>query len=391
MTKQQKRKRPTIIIIVGVIVGISLISYQFKASPKTVDNDAEGVTTPDENPTALAPESNAYVLKKQDLELVEVVNGQKSVYWPVSGRVVPKNATLLYSEVQGKVVNKGFRLKEGTNFSKGSTLLVLDAKEFRLGLEAQRSAFLNILTGMMPDLKADYPDNYQQWHSYVQKYQIGSPLKPLPNTKTDAEQYFVTANEVYNTYFSIKAQEERLTKYTIKAPYAGLVTEANADKGSLVSPGQLLGKIINNRNYELEAAAGLEVASKLKVGDQVVFKSNELDGEWLGTVLRINDIVDAKTQNIPIYFHIEGKGLKAGLYLEGKYAAQTFESVFTIPADMLTRDGKVLVLREGTIFGKPVSPVAFIQDSIVVRGLANKDIVVANQFEVPVEGLKLSN
>ena len=181
-----------------------------------------------------------------------------------------------------------------------------------------------------------------------------------------------------------------MEKFRIVAPYTGLVTNALADKGSLVSPGQMLGTIINNQRFELEAAASLEVVSKLRIGDRIIFRSNEIEGEWIGIVLRINDIVDTKTQNIPVYFQITGPNLKSGMYLEGSLTGASHEDVFAIPVAALTRDDKVLLLAENVITGKKVELVDFLQDSILVRGLSDNDVLITNQFDVPVEGLKLS-
>ena len=385
--KKKNNRRKSIILVLGVVLSMGLISYQLREKPsKAATTEAQVV--PEKETTN--QNNTSFVLKKGDLELITVENTDKSIQWPISGRVVPKNTTQLFSEVQGKVLNRGFKLKEGIAFQPGQVLVALDDKEFRLQLEAQRSNFLNLLTGMMPDLKADYPNNYESWLNYIKNYKIGYYLSPLPPTLSDGEKYFVTANQVYSTYYSIKASEERLEKYRILAPYGGLVTAANIDKGSLVSPGQMLGTIINNQHYELEAAAGLEVVSKLKVGDKIIFTNNEIEGKWVGTVLRINDIVDSKTQNIPIYFEIKGKNIKAGMYLEGTFTGKAYSDVFTIPSEVLTRDDKVLLLSENTILSKSIQPVEFLQDSIIVRGLSDQDMVIANQFEVPVEGLKLT-
>ena len=253
-----------------------------------------------------------YVIRKNDLTLMPVKNRTKAVKLPVSGRVVPQNETQLYTEVQGKVLPGGFRFREGISFRRGDCLLTLDSKEFSLQLESQKSAFLNNLTGMMPDLKADYPANYENWLNYIKSYEIGQPLKPLPETKSDAEKYLVTANQVYNTYYAIKAQEERLKKYRIIAPYNGMITKTHVDIGGLVSPGQLLGTVINNENYELEAGVSLEIASQLRIGDQIEFTSNELTDQWVGKVTRINNIVDPNTQNIPVFFPDLGKRDQVG-------------------------------------------------------------------------------
>lgn len=351
------------------------------------DQEQSVDTVADEEATQPGTE---YVIRKNDLTLMPVKNRTKAVKLPVSGRVVPQNETQLYTEVQGKVLPGGFRFREGISFRRGDCLLTLDSKEFSLQLESQKSAFLNNLTGMMPDLKADYPANYENWLNYIKSYEIGQPLKPLPETKSDAEKYLVTANQVYNTYYTIKAQEERLKKYRIIAPYNGMVTKTHVDIGGLVSPGQLLGTVINNENYELEAGVSLEIASQLRIGDQIEFTSNELTDQWVGKVTRINNIVDPNTQNIPVFFRIAGKGIKSGMYLEGEFSSKTYEDVFVIPSEVLSRDEKVLLLKNNTILGKPIEPVEYLQDSIIIKGLADGDQLITNEFQIPVKGKRVT-
>lgn len=379
------KTRTTLLAVVGSIVSLALILYLFKEEPEHKAPEEKV-----ESGTVTTDEQVGIKLKKADLQLVAVKQTDKAIERPISGRVVPKNTTQLFSEVQGKILSKGFKLKEGISFSEGESLVRLDAKEFRLQLEAQKSAFLNILTGMMPDLKADYPNNYLSWLAYIKNYKSGENLAQLPKTKSDGEEYYVTANQVYSTYYTIKSLEERLTKFNIVAPYSGSVTVAATDKGGLVSPGQMLGTIINNRSFELEAAAGIDVVAKLRIGDKITFFSNELEGSWIGTVLRINALIDTKTQNIPVYFDIQGPNLMAGMYLEGIFTSESFENVFSIPSVVLTRDEKVLLLENNTIKGKSVELVEFLQDSILVRGLSDHDLLIANQFNVPVEGMKIS-
>ncbi len=386
MRIMNQKSKAILLVILGVVVSFGLISYQFKENPERAPK-----ATPERKQESVEPQvRSSFEVKRSDLDLIEAKNSDKAIEWPISGRVVPKNTTQVYAEVQGKVLNSGFRLKEGLSFRKGDELVTLDSREFEFQLESQRSAFLNILTGMMPDLKADYPENYSNWLQYVENYEAGENLKPLPKTTADGEKYYVTSNQVFSTFYTIKAQEERLSKFRIIAPYNGRVTDAMADEGTWVSPGQQLATIINSQSFELEAAASLEVATELKVGDQVLFTNNEIEGAWMGTVLRINDIVDAKTQNIPIFFAITGANLKAGMYLEGSFEGEVYRDVVTIPSSVLTRDTKVLLLEDNVIKGKEVELVEFMQDSILVRGLSNKDVVIANRFNVPVEGLKLA-
>ncbi|MEM8906760.1 MAG: HlyD family efflux transporter periplasmic adaptor subunit [Bacteroidota bacterium] len=346
---------------------------------------AQAVATEVEAPAA----SEAFLIRKEDLILHPIRNSNKATHASINGRVIPQNETQLFAEVQGKIEVGSILFKEGVRFQKGAVLIQLEHEEFKLSLEAQRSAFLNALTGIMPDMKSDYPESYDQWLTYIQQYQFGASLPSLPQTQSDGEKYFITSNQIYNLYYSIKSQEERLKKYTIIAPYAGMISQTNIDVGSLVNPGQPLGTIISQFNFELEAGIDLELADQLKVGDWVDFSSNEIQGTWKGKVIRINNVIDPQTQNIPIYFRLKGKSLRTGMYLEGRYPLKALNEVAVIPNRVLGADESVLILEEDVIMRKAVKPLEYLGDSIIISGLTDRDLLILNQFDKPVEGNKV--
>lgn len=340
--------------------------------------------------TITISENSIPVLRKQDLGLQKVAIKEVTKYVSITGRVIPKNTTQLIAEVQGRHLTGSKEFKPGISYRKGEPLVVVDANEYRLNLEAQKSAFLNILTGMMPDLKADYPDNYQQWLKYIQNYESGTSLPPLPRTKTESEKYFIMANQVYSTYFTIKAQEERLNKYTIRAPFNGSLSITLVDEGGLINPGQPLGTFISDTHYEIEAGASLKLASNLKVGQRIALTSNELGKTFTATVVRINNIVDPNTQNIPVYLSLYDPALKPGMYLEGKVKIEGFANAAIINKDILTRDETVHVLEQKTIRKKEVKVLFSTTDSLVVAGLNEGDQLITKAFDRPVTGIKIS-
>ncbi len=352
------------------------------------ESTASNTTSNSENSTSVPKEE--FSLNKSDLNILTVSKGNKKRSANISGRVIPKNTTQLFAEVQGQILSQGVLFKPGVAFNKGDLLVQIEHQEFKLNLEAQRSAFLNTLTTIMPDMKSDYPDNYQAWLSYVQAYRFGNSLPPLPPTLTQGEKFYVTSYQIYNQYYAIKAAEERLRKYTITAPYAGIITQSNIDIGSLVSPGQPMGTIINRYNYELEAGVDLATEQSLKHGDKVTFTSNDVEGTWTGKVIRKNNIIDPTTQNMPVYFQLSGKGIRAGMYLEGNYNLASFSDVVILPTSATKRDGSVLILDGEVLRNKSIETVAFLTDSVVVKGLEEGDIVVLNNFELPVVGQKVA-
>jgi multidrug efflux pump subunit AcrA (membrane-fusion protein) len=328
------------------------------------------------------------MIQKSKLQLLEVSSKNKEVAELISGRIIPKNETRLFSEVQGLILPGTISMKPGTSFRKGQNLLLIDAEEFRLNLQSQKSAFLNTLTAIMPDLKSDYPENYAVWLNYLEAIDPNVSLAVLPEVKSKGEKSFVTSRGVYTAYYSLKAQENRLKKYSIVAPYNGLVTQSMVDVGGLVSPGQPLATIISN-DYEIETGVSLKVASQLKMGAKITFTSNDIAGNWTGIVSRIGGTVDPQTQNIPVYFQVSGQNIKPGMYLRGSYLSDSFTDVFVIPSSSLGRDESVLVLKGDLIIRKPIEIVQILQDSTLVKGLLAKDQLILSQFSEPVAGKKV--
>jgi len=327
-------------------------------------------------------------IERSKLQLLEVSAKSKQVEELISGRVIAKNETQLFAEVQGLILPNSISMKQGISFRKGQTLLSIESEEFRLNLQSEKSAFLNIITGIMPDLKSDYQDNYQEWLLYLDNIDINEPLAELPSTKSKGEKFFVTSRGVYTSFYRLKAQENRLSKFTIRAPYTGIITNAMVDVGGLVSPGQPLATIISNE-FEIESGVSVKLAAQLKVGEKITFSSNEMPGSWVGTLIRVGGTIDAQTQNIPVYFQISGQNIKPGMYLRGAYESASFDDVYVIPSSALGRDQAVLILRGDLIISKPIETVQIMQDSILVKGLSAKDQVILTQFAEPIAGKKV--
>ncbi len=335
--------------------------------------------------------SSIQIVRQSDLKIETVQNNSITKYGFISGRVVPKNSTQLFAEVQGRILNGNKPFKAGTSFRKGEVLLRIDSQEFGLQLDAQRSSFLNILTGMMANMKADYPTNYQSWLSYISSYEIGKSLPTLPETKSDSEKYYVTSNQVYTTYYTIKALESRLSKYTITAPFDGTISMANVDKGGLVSPAQLLGSFISDREYEIAAEVALELENEIKIGRKIQFKSKELGKTFDATIVRSTNLIDPTTQSIPVFLEVKGENLKSGLYLEGQINTSSYPNSYTIHKELLMRDGNVYILKDSIISKKEVTILGTDRDSLIVSGLAENDKLLLNRFQTPVSGLKITN
>ena len=145
----------------------------------------------------------------------------------------------------------------------------LDSREFYTSLLAQRSTLFNLITDMMPDLRFDYPESFGQWQSYLKNFDLEKPLSPLPEPVSDKEKYFVNGKQIVSTYYSIKNLEERLSKYTLKAPFTGVLTESSVNPGTLVRSGQKLGEFVSANDFELEVNVNEQYLDVVSVGQSV--------------------------------------------------------------------------------------------------------------------------
>ena len=66
-----------------------------------------------------------------------------------------------------------------------------------------------------------------------------------------------------------------MSKYQIRAPFSGTLTEALVSPGTLVRIGQKLGEFIDPSIYEMEVSINSEFANLLKVGNSVVLSNLE--------------------------------------------------------------------------------------------------------------------
>ena len=144
-----KKKITIVLSLFGILMGSVLSSCSTETNAGNENSKKDASAQADQ---ALAGSTE---VRRESLRLTTVENRDKTVWTTVSGRIVPKNTTQVFAEVQGRILPNSRTFKEGETFRKGEALLRLDAREFVLNLESQRSAFLNILTGMMPDLKAE--------------------------------------------------------------------------------------------------------------------------------------------------------------------------------------------------------------------------------------------
>ncbi|UCE69332.1 MAG: HlyD family efflux transporter periplasmic adaptor subunit [Flavobacteriaceae bacterium] len=286
-----------------------------------------------------------------------------------NGNLVAKERVALFAEVQGVFQGSSHPFKPGQAFSRGEVLLRIDASEYQASVQSAKSNLYNLITAAMPDLRLDYPEIYPKWQAYLNSFDITKGTPVLPEMTSEQERYYINGRNIVTTYYNVKNLEQRLTKYVIRAPFSGVLTEAQVTEGTLVRPGQSLGVFINPRIYELEVAVNKSYSDFLRLGKKVRLENLEGSQVFEGVVSRINAAVNQQTQTVSVFIDVADPGLKEGMYLEAIIEGRAEENAIEIPRKLLTEQGELFIIRDSVLDLLPVTPVFFTDQTVILKGL----------------------
>ncbi|MBT8260815.1 MAG: HlyD family efflux transporter periplasmic adaptor subunit [Bacteroidia bacterium] len=319
----------------------------------------------------------------------EVENKDIPIIITTSGNLTAKNKIDLFSEVQGLLKPSSKEFKAGTIYSKGENLISINSDEFYANLTSQKSNFYNSLTSIMPDIRLDYPDEFQKWQTYLNSVDIYKPIPKLPVMNTDKEKFFISGRGINTAYYNVKNLEVRLSKYNLKAPYNGILTEALVTPGSLVRSGQKLGEFIDPSVYEMEVSVNAEFADLLKKGNTVKLHNLEKTKEYVGKVIRINGKVDATSQTIKAYIKVAHKDLREGTYLEADLTARSESNAIEVSRKLLVDNKQMFVVRDSILDLIDVEPVYFSSESAVIKGIKDGTMLLSKPTPGAYDGMQV--
>jgi multidrug efflux pump subunit AcrA (membrane-fusion protein) len=345
-----KKLLPTLIAIALVVGAVFLARTMIKNKPKPRQRPGKVVKT---------------------VFTDTVLNAAVPIIITANGNLVAKNRIELYAEVQGVLMDTGRDFKPGTVYRRGAVLVNINSDEFYANLQAQKSSFFNTLTAVMPDLRLDFPEEFDKWQAYLEQYSMEKPLEELPGTKTDKERFFIAGRGILTAYYNVHNMEVKLSKYQLRAPFTGILTEATVNPGTLVRPGQKLGELIDPSLFEMAVSVKSEYRDLLEIGKTVKLYDLEGTGSWTGEVVRINGKVDTDTQTVQAYIEVSDDSLREGQYLEIALEAKTETNAIEVPRSLLVRNTMMYVVRDTVLDLVEIEPVFENKNTVVVKGLTD--------------------
>jgi len=358
---------PIIIIIVSIIIMVSLFSFR---------------TDPPKTPASP-------LVKIVDIQVADLQDISSEITG--LGRLASALPLVLFSEVSGVVIEGSVPFQPAQYFNKGDLILKIDDRQIQLDIKSAKSDFLNALSSVLPEIKVDFPTEFQVWESYFNQCDVTKPLPPLPEPQNQKIKLFLSRFNVYKLYFTVRNLEIRLEKHYFFAPFSGSIISADSRIGSIVRNGSRLGEVINLENLEVDIPVPAEDIAWIDKGKSVGLESVELGKQWQGQIVRIGNSIDPRTQSVSVFVRLiedTNREIFEGIYLKAHIPGKTVKNALSVPRKVLYEDNYLYCIKDGRLDYREVKIARRQTDSVIItEGIAEGDTVVAEVMQGVASGM----
>jgi RND family efflux transporter MFP subunit len=138
-------------------------------------------------------------------------------------------------------------------------------------------------------------------------------------------QYSAAVAQLANAKAVLANAQKQLTKATVVAPFAGVVSARQVSAGDVVQPGGALYTVVNPATMRLEASVPADQLSVVRRGAPVDFTVNGYpDRAFTGHVTQINPVADPATRQVRIIVSLPNVNgvLVGGLFADGHVSSE---------------------------------------------------------------------
>jgi multidrug efflux pump subunit AcrA (membrane-fusion protein) len=333
-----------------------------------------------------AKKIQAKIVEVQLVELTEVTSHITGY-----GRVTSAQPVILISEVNGNLVPGTVPFRPAQDFKKGDILIKVDDRQIRLDINSAKSDLLNALSTVLPEIKVDFPEDYDRWQDYFNTISYDKKLALMPDTQNQKIKLFLSRFNVYKLYFQIRNLEIQLEKHFFVASFNGSIISTELHAGSTARVGTRLGEIINLDDLEIEVPLPIQDIEWIDRDKPVKFSSADMSGTWYGRVIRIGKNIDTRTQTVQVFMNIKNSknsGLFNGVFLKTVIPGRKIEHAMTIPRKLIYEDHYVYLVNNGQLVYRKVDIARRELDSVILNGgLAINDTLVTEVLQGVADGM----
>jgi len=313
---------------------------------------------------AAEPEKPAHLVSVESVKKEQV---NPSIWLPAN--VISRKNAPISAEQTGQLL---WIEDVGSQVTKGQLLAQIDDRHLKLQLARQKTqvkqhqADVDYLTGQ----KARFLKLREKNNSALSEYErVNKDLT-------------IAINEVAALNISVEQTLLALEKTTIKAPFAGNISQRFVHVGELITIGRPLVQLIDTKNLDIKIAAPISIAPYLKRGNKVMVK-------WNQTLLELpvrtwSQAGDQASRTFDVRLSADGMAMLAGTAVTVSLPKEQAREAILVPRDaLMLRENETYVLtvddeqkahKVSVLVGQGVDSwvsvigTLSVEDSVVVRG-----------------------
>jgi len=227
----------------------------------------------------------------------------------LSGTLQAQHSATLRTQVAGELL--AVDVDEGMHVDAGQPVALIDTVTLA---EAARSARSQLASATLAAEVAQR--NYQR---SVTLHNAGAIADR--DLETAHDQSVAADAAVADAESRVAAAAKQLANATIRAPFAGVVSNRAAHGGDVLQVGNPIVTIIDPDALQLDAAVPADFLAAARVGTRVEFSVNsDSDETFEGRIARVNPAVDSITRQVQIHVTVpnDNRALAAGLFAQGR-------------------------------------------------------------------------
>ena len=323
------------------------------------------------------------------------------------GTVVPRTETDLIPQVSGKITAISPSLYAGGFFEVGDVLVEIDSSDYEVALVRAESVLAKAKLSLSQEI-AQSEQALKDWGN------LGNG---------EATELVLRKPQLIDAEANVRSAEADLEKARrdierthIRAPYAGMVKEKNADLGQFVSPGIMLAKIFAINYVEVRLPipshdipyVDLPYAYQGNDGEKAsLYVQLEADFgghryTWDGLIVRTEGVVDPRSRVIYAVAQVQDPyrqeagsarpPLQIGMFVKAEIRGKTVEDAVILPRHVLRQNNRILVVdAANTLEGRDVEVIRTDTENVIIgAGIEDGDKVCLTALEFVVDGMKVT-
>jgi RND family efflux transporter MFP subunit len=343
---------------------------------------------------------------KQSAMLIEVTTAEQGNFRPIikaSGTVQPSKDINLSPRVGGEVVRISPKFIPGSFVKAGELLVQIDPADYENSLMLRKSDLESAKAQMLLEMGMQ--------EAAKNDYQLAESQIPLENKSLILrEPQLKTAKAAVDAAEALLKQAELdLQRTSIRAPFDAQIVSRNVNKGSQVSPGDVLSRLVGTDEYWVLLNVPTTKINWLDIpenGEARIANVKLRNSSWsadqyrIGNLYRMIGALTDQTRFAQVLVTVDDPmpnndsqrpPLIIGSFLEAEIPALTLENTVRLNRDYLRKDQTVWVMSEDSKLDVREVKVAFLDETYayIQDGLTDKDLIITTSLSTVVEGAAL--